>query len=288
MAAAASSCGVEALVPRTRRVSIPASSPRRLLIAASTTTGSSPAVSRSGQRGPSRAAPAGSAAQRSRQLLPDPQSGSSGCFSTAACRWIGSPPPSHRSAMRMAATRTSRADRRPAPWRPCRLDRVESVERPQRMQPRPPILRVARRACGSARHDRSCRRARRAAAARYRATSRSDATASRPARRPRRLRRARRTESRARRFVDDAIDPAESGGLLQPAREDLVAQIHREREAMLDDPAIHVGDVHRAVGRVREEDRTEALVGRRQELAALVRFARAPMRRPSSSSDDRG
>ena len=43
---------------------------------------------------------------------------------------------------------------------------------------------------------------------------------------------------------------------------------------MLDDPAIHVGDVHRSVGRIRDEDWTEAFVGGGQELAAGIRFAR--------------
>ena len=67
--------------------------------------------------------------------------------------------------------------------------------------------------------------------------------------------------------------------------EDVVAQIDRQGQPVLDDPAIHVDDVERAVGRVGEKDRPETLVGRGEELAAFVRLAR-PQRRAVVGQDD--
>ena len=49
--------------------------------------------------------------------------------------------------------------------------------------------------------------------------------------------------------------------------------------------AIHVDDVQRAVGRVGQIDRPEALVGRREELGVVVRLAR-PQRRAVVADDD--
>ena len=44
---------------------------------------------------------------------------------------------------------------------------------------------------------------------------------------------------------------------------------------MLEDPAIHVDDVERAVGRIGQIHGPEALVGRGQELPLVVRLSRA-------------
>ena len=52
-----------------------------------------------------------------------------------------------------------------------------------------------------------------------------------------------------RRLVHHAVDAAESGAAIEAALEDLIAQVFGDRDAVLDDAAVHVGDVQRAVGR---------------------------------------
>ena len=61
-------------------------------------------------------------------------------------------------------------------------------------------------------------------------------------------------------------------------RDDVIAQVLGDEAAVLDDAAIHVDDVERAVGRVRQIHRPEALVGRRQELRRVVRLLRLERR----------
>ena len=74
-------------------------------------------------------------------------------------------------------------------------------------------------------------------------------------------------------------------GCSSPRRDDLVAQVFRDVAAVLNDAAVHVHDVQRAVGRRRQIHRPEALVGRREELARSYAFARA-QRRAVVADDD--
>ncbi len=93
----------------------------------------------------------------------------------------------------------------------------------------------------------------------------------------RRLRQLRgRTASR--RLVHHTVDAPESGGLLEPARENLIAQILRDVVAVLNDAPIEIHDVERPVGRAGEIDGPEPLVGGRQELRLVVRPARLKRR----------
>ena len=107
-------------------------------------------------------------------------------------------------------------------------------------------------------------------AARYRATSRSDATA------PGRGAPASRTTTMA--AGPDGSCRARRGQmrprpdrLFELSREDLIAQILGDVAAVLDDAAIHVDDVERAVGRRRQVHGPETLVGRGDEFAAFGR-----------------
>ena len=50
----------------------------------------------------------------------------------------------------------------------------------------------------------------------------------------------------------------------------MLAHFFRKIIRMLDDLAIHVGDIHRAFGSSRQEDRTEPIVPGGQELTARV------------------
>ena len=77
-----------------------------------------------------------------------------------------------------------------------------------------------------------------------------------------------------RRLVHHAVDAAESGAPIEPALENLIAQVFGDRDAVLDDAAIQIGDVERAVGRIGQIDRPEALVGGGEELSARVGLAR--------------
>ena len=71
--------------------------------------------------------------------------------------------------------------------------------------------------------------------------------------------------------MDDAVDAAHPvKRLVQPAVHDLVAQERRQEDVALDDAAVHVGHVQRAIGTGGAEDGTEALVVREQELALGV------------------
>src|SRR4029453_9775253 len=60
----------------------------------------------------------------------------------------------------------------------------------------------------------------------------------------------------------DTVDAAEVGRSFELGRFDLLAQVRRNQAVMLDDAAVHVADVERAIGTGREVYRTEALVRR--------------------------
>ena len=64
----------------------------------------------------------------------------------------------------------------------------------------------------------------------------------------------------------DAPDAAAVDGLLQLAVLDVRDEVVRQEALVLDDPAVHIDDVDRAVGAVDDLDRPETLVGRSQEL----------------------
>jgi hypothetical protein len=70
--------------------------------------------------------------------------------------------------------------------------------------------------------------------------------------------------------VHDTINPPEPGGLFQLVPDDVIAEVFGDVGALLDDPAVHIGNVERAVGGIGQPYRTEALVGGGQELAALI------------------
>ena len=247
---AASRCGVCSVVLAAGFAGRPLRCPRTPLSAASSTIGSSACAleqrhDRAFARRPAGSAPS-DAASCSRTL----QSGSSSRFSTAA--WIG-------------GVRLSQPSLREAKRRHAHVARriVERLDHRRRLD--------ARR----------CRRASTARAAASAAPSRSSASSrqrrARPTRSPRstssrcavsrhqpfgcdssldQLRRRRRRQRRrrvaARRLVHDAVDAAEAGRLLELVREDVIAQVLGDVGALLDDAAIHVDDVERAVGRVRQ------------------------------------
>ena len=71
-------------------------------------------------------------------------------------------------------------------------------------------------------------------------------------------------------LLDHAPDAPEPERLVEPAREDLTAQEARHEYSVLQDAAIQVDHVERAVGSVDQVDGTKALVGRGQELGADV------------------
>ena len=74
-------------------------------------------------------------------------------------------------------------------------------------------------------------------------------------------------------FGDDTVNTAERNGLFQITRFDLGAQVAGDVSAMLNEAAVEVGDVERAIGAVDEINRTEAFVGRGDELGAFVGVA---------------
>ena len=88
----------------------------------------------------------------------------------------------------------------------------------------------------------------------------------------------RRFRAALRRGVHDAVDAAVPLRPLELARQDLIAQVLRDVALVLDDPVVHVDDVQRAVGRRGQIHRPEPLVGRGDELAALVRLLAAQHR----------
>ncbi len=187
------------------------------------------------------------------------------------------PSRSQRSDNRMADARTSRDGSRSAriTLAGSRLSIPSSVHNACRR------LRggAADSAVASAARPPPCRCAGRATAARCRATIRSDASAPRPA--PRMSLSRTKGWGPPRRLVHHAPDAAVPDRLFELARHDLIAQVLGDVTAVLDDAAIHVDNVERAVGRGRQVDRTEALVGGREEFAALVGLLPA-QRRPSS------
>jgi len=61
--------------------------------------------------------------------------------------------------------------------------------------------------------------------------------------------------------VDDAIDAAVRGWLLELVLDDVIAEVLRDIGALLDDAAVHVDDVERAVGSIREPHWPETFVG---------------------------
>ncbi len=71
----------------------------------------------------------------------------------------------------------------------------------------------------------------------------------------------------ARALVDDAIDAPEVVRFVQLVREHIIAQVLRHVPLVLDDPAIHVHDIERAVWSDGEVDGTEALVGGREKFS---------------------
>src|SRR5690349_11474011 len=72
--------------------------------------------------------------------------------------------------------------------------------------------------------------------------------------------------------MDHAVNATKPRRLLELVSGDVIAKIFSDISALLDDAAIHVDDVERAVGRVRDPDGTEAFIGRGDEFSALVRF----------------
>jgi hypothetical protein len=72
--------------------------------------------------------------------------------------------------------------------------------------------------------------------------------------------------------MHDPVDAPVAERRRELPRLDLIAQVLRDVVTMLDDAVIHVDDVERAVGCVRQIHGPKALVGRGEELGVLVRF----------------
>src|SRR5204862_1533719 len=81
-----------------------------------------------------------------------------------------------------------------------------------------------------------------------------------------------------RRVVNDSINATKSGRLLELVTDDVIAHIFRDVGPLLDDAAIHVDDVERAIRSVRQPYRTEPLIRRRQKLSSVVGLAHAEAR----------
>jgi hypothetical protein len=86
-------------------------------------------------------------------------------------------------------------------------------------------------------------------------------------------------------LVHDAIDSTESGWLIEFSRDDVIAKVDGRRRAILNDSSIHVDNVERAVGSVRDVNGTKALISRREKLGVVVRFSRS-QRRPIVAEDN--
>ena len=71
-------------------------------------------------------------------------------------------------------------------------------------------------------------------------------------------------------FRGDAPDASEREGLIEATLHDLLAQVGGQRDAVLDDAAVEIDDIERAVGAREQVDRAETLVGRSQELRLVV------------------
>src|ERR1044072_4033403 len=72
---------------------------------------------------------------------------------------------------------------------------------------------------------------------------------------------------------DDAVDASVVVGGFELVRLDLLTEGRRYQTVVLDDAAIHVDDVERAVRPGAEVDRTKPLVGRGDEVSLRVRIA---------------
>ena len=81
-----------------------------------------------------------------------------------------------------------------------------------------------------------------------------------------------------RRLVHDPVDAAVRVRGFQLVLDDVIAEVLGDVGALLDDAAVHVHDVQRAVGPVGQVDGTEALVGGREKLSPLVCLAGAQRR----------
>ncbi len=86
--------------------------------------------------------------------------------------------------------------------------------------------------------------------------------------------RHRRTAVARRRLVHHAIDAAEPGRQLEIALFDLIAEIFGDVAPLLNDAAVHVDDIERAVRGVAQIDGAEPLVGGREEVGFRVRLTR--------------
>src|SRR6476646_3157689 len=92
---------------------------------------------------------------------------------------------------------------------------------------------------------------------------------------PLNVRHARDLRNTRRRLVDrhDTVDASVVVRAFELVRFDLLTEVRRDQAMVLDDAAIHVDDVERAVRTGSEVDRTEALVGRSNEVSLRVRIA---------------
>ena len=59
----------------------------------------------------------------------------------------------------------------------------------------------------------------------------------------------RRRDVALRRVVNDPVDPTTTDRLFEMPRENLIAKVLSDESTVLDDAAIHVDDVERAIGR---------------------------------------
>src|SRR5690606_23250611 len=73
----------------------------------------------------------------------------------------------------------------------------------------------------------------------------------------------------------DAVDTSHADRRFEPALDDLIAQVGRYEDAMLNDAAVHIDDVQCAVRAVVQIDGTETLICRGEKLCALIGIARA-------------
>ena len=76
-------------------------------------------------------------------------------------------------------------------------------------------------------------------------------------------------------LVHDPVDTAKARRFLEFVADDVIAEVLGDVRPLLDDAAIHIDDVERAVRRVGDPDRAEALVGGREKLSTLIRLADA-------------
>src|SRR3954464_15274839 len=79
-------------------------------------------------------------------------------------------------------------------------------------------------------------------------------------------------------LVHDTVDTAKARRFLEFVADDVIAEVLGDVRPLLDEAAIYIDDVERAVRRVGDPDRTEALVGRRDKFSTLIRLADAQPR----------